>query len=105
MEKLVAKRCPECDGEPQFVHFYIAKEDGGHFMIDENDEVIPSVWLKRLECTQCGATVPELAFTCDEAILYWNARVEDGGLLRKYGTEKVHYVEPSDKIIKLGRIN
>lgn len=55
MEKLVAKRCPECDGEPQFVHFYVAKEDGG--------------------------------------------------LLRKYGTEKVHYVEPSDKIIKLGRIN
>ena len=26
MEKLVAKRCPECDGEPQFVHYYIAKK-------------------------------------------------------------------------------
>lgn len=103
MGKLVAKRCPECDGEPQFVHYYIAKEDDGHFIVDENDEEIPTIWLKRLECTQCGATVPELVISCDNAILNWNARVEGGGVLRKRGTEKVSDVEPKNKVMKLER--
>ena len=60
----LAKRCPICNGEPQYVHYCIPGS------MEESDGLC--MLLKRLECKECGATVPELSFTCDEAVEYWN---------------------------------
>ena len=56
------KRCPICGGEPQFVHYCIP----GSY--DDLDDIY--VLFKRLECSECGATVPQLVMTVDDAINY-----------------------------------
>ena len=60
----LAKRCPICNGEPQYVHYCIPGST------EDPDELY--ILLKRLECKECGATVPELVMTCDDAVKYWN---------------------------------
>ncbi len=60
----LAKRCPICNGKPQYVHYRIPGS------MEDSDELY--ILLKRLECKECGATVPELVMTCDDAIKYWN---------------------------------
>lgn len=76
-----AKRCPLCDGEPQYKHYTIPEED---------EEL--TVWFKRLECRDCGATVPHLVMTLNDAIDYWN----EGKVLAFKANERVSNVEPKD---------
>lgn len=98
-EPKIAKRCPECDGEPQFVHYCIPENAGGEFECDENEEYSPMILLKRLECIECGATAPHLVLSCDDAIEYWNKEVDGHRLvLRKYRTEKVQNIEPKSDV-------
>lgn len=60
----LAKRCPICGGEPQYVHYC---SPGA---MDDPDGIY--ILFKRLECKNCGASVARLVMTCDEAVMYWN---------------------------------
>lgn len=84
-----AKRCHLCGGEPKYVHYAIPKQDypEGWYESEYGNE--PYVLYKRLECSKCGATVPQLVMTIDDAVEYWNEQ----RLLAKYGEEKVMEVE------------
>ena len=78
-----AKRCPVCGGKPQYVHYAIPGMTDG-------------IWFKRLECIDCGATVPHLVMVCDDAIKYWNDINPDTGkryVLQRIVTEPVREVE------------
>lgn len=95
----IAMCCPKCSGHPQIVNYYIPKEVGGEFKVNELGEEIPKILLKRLECSVCGSTVAQLALEDVDAILYWN-EIEDGHrvVIYKYGDEKVSQVEPANKV-------
>lgn len=82
-----AKRCPVCGGSPQYVHYAIpgsTKNPDGIFIL-----------FKRLECSQCGATVASLVLTCDDAVKYWNSLNKEGKrvVLERVGEEPCRYVE------------
>lgn len=82
-----AKRCPVCGAPPQYVHYAIpgsTKDPDGIFIL-----------FKRLECSQCGATVAQLVMTCDDAVRYWNETNEYGNrpVLEKFGVEPCGDVE------------
>lgn len=82
-----AKRCPVCNGVPQFVYYAIpgsTKDPDGLYVL-----------LKRLECSECGATVANLVLTCDDAVEYWNSKTEEGErvILERVGTEMCRDVE------------
>lgn len=86
-----AKRCPVCGGTPQYVHYAIpgsTKDPDGIFIL-----------LKRLECSQCGATVAHLVMTCDDAVRYWNDANEYGNrpVLERVGVEPCRDVEEALK--------
>ncbi len=99
MSSIVAKRCPECGGKPKYVYYYVPEEAGGSFEFDENGEYSPDILLKRVECTECGATVAGLSFTLDGAIKCWNKEFDGHRLiLRKYGEGKIYNVEPQSAI-------
>lgn len=75
----LAKRCPICDGAPRFVYYNIqgATEDpDGIFILG-----------KRIECEDCGATIPGTFITCEEALEYWNTR--DCIFFERYGIESI----------------
>jgi hypothetical protein len=77
-----AKKCPLCNGEPQFVYYAIPDST--------NDPDGIYVLFKRLECTECGATVANLVMTCDDAVNYWNEinpNTNRRYVLEKVGTE------------------
>lgn len=81
----IAKRCPVCGGEPQYVHYSIPGAT------DDPDDIY--ILLKRLECKECGATVASLVPTCDEAVEYWNAINDETGnryVLQRVMTEACH---------------
>lgn len=59
---MIAKRCPICGGKPQVINYCVPK------CISEM-----GLLLKRLECKECGATVPQLDMTLDDAVKCWNA--------------------------------
>lgn len=86
-----AKRCPVCGGTPQYVHYAIpgsTKDPDGIFIL-----------LKRLECSQCGATVAHLVMTCDDAVRYWNDINEQGNrpVLERISVEPCMDVEEALK--------
>ena len=86
-----AKRCPVCGGSPQFVHYAIpgsTKNPDGKFIL-----------FKRLECSQCGATVDQLVMTCDDAVRYWNDVNKQGNrpVLERIGVEPCMDVEEALK--------
>lgn len=85
----VAKRCPICGGEPQYVHYCTPGA------IDEPDGRY--VLLKRLECKKCGASVAGLSMTCDDAVNWWNEE-QDGHrlVLQRVETEPCK-CEPAPK--------
>lgn len=83
-----AKKCPICGGNPQFVYYSIPGST------DDTDGLY--VLFKRLECSECGASVAELVMTCDDAVSYWNDTNPKTGkryVLEKNGTEMCGYVE------------
>lgn len=74
--------------KPQFVYYSIpgaTKDPDGLYIL-----------LKRLECSECGASVAELVMTCDDAVRYWNDVNPETGkryVLEKTGTEMCGDVE------------
>ena len=86
-----AKRCPLCNGVPQFVYYAIpgsTKDPDGLYIL-----------LKRLECSECGATVANLVLTCDDAVKYWNDTNECGNrpVLERVGVGPCRDVEEALK--------
>ena len=86
-----AKRCPVCGGSPQYVHYAIpgsTKNPDGKFIL-----------FKRLECSQCGATVAHLVMSCDDAGRYWNDVNKQGNrpVLERIGVEPCMDVEEALK--------
>ena len=57
------------------------------------------VLFKRLECSQCGASVAQLVMTCDDAVRYWNDVNEQGNrpVLERIGVEPCMDVEEALK--------
>ena len=83
-----AKKCPICGGNPQFVYYSIPGST--------NDPDGLYILLKRLECSKCRASVPQLVMTCDEAVSYWNDTNPKTGeryVLENNGTEICKDVE------------
>lgn len=85
MSALKVKRCPFCDGEPQFVHYMFGDDDGrdSYFLV------------KRIECKECGASVNALTLTLEGAIEYWNMEKsgERVNVLKRWGVERCRNVE------------
>ena len=82
------KKCPVCGGNPQFVYYSIPGST--------DDPDVLYVLLKRLECSNCDATVAELVMTCDDAVSYWNDTNPKTGkryVLEKNGMEMCGDVE------------
>lgn len=86
------KRCPVCGGVPQYVYYSIPNAT------KDPDSIY--VLLKRLECSECGATVAMLVMTCDDAESYWNDINPNTGkryVLEKVGSEPCSEVEERRK--------
>ena len=88
-----AKRCPVCGGAPQFVYYAIpgsTKDPEGLYVL-----------LKRLECSECGATVAILVPTCDDAVEYWNSKNKEGKrvVLERVGAEPCRDVEQEKEAV------
>ena len=85
-----AKRCKLCGGAPKYVYYAIPEEDCPEGWFETGNGPEPYMLFKRLECSECGATVINLAMTCDDAVSAWNEQ----RILVKHGEEKVRDVEP-----------
>lgn len=93
-----AKRCPVCDSEElQFVYYAPPERDEPTLWEDMVDaEYSPMIMLKRVECKKCGASVPGLTMTIDDALSYWNDINDNTNhryVLQRIGTEDVREVE------------
>ena len=74
------KKCPVCGSHNlQFVYYAPPVSAAPEFWEYDEDGYMPIIWLKRIECIKCGATVPQLVLTVDQAIEYWNAINETTG--------------------------
>lgn len=90
---MIAKRCKLCGGEPKYVHYAVPSQDYPDGWYESADGFYePYILFKRLECSKCGATVPQLTITLDDAVNYWNEQ----NILVRYGEEKVLEVEEGD---------
>lgn len=79
---MIAKRCPICNGEPQFVNYCVP----GAMDDPEGTYIV----LKRLECKVCGASVPALSMRTCDAFMYWNNVDQETGkryVVQRIGTE------------------
>lgn len=75
-----AKLCPVCKtGKPQFVYYAIPGST--------DDPAGKYVLFKRVECSNCGASVARLVMTLDDAVRYWNDINPATG--RRYVLEKI----------------
>ena len=94
-----AKRCPVCDSRNlKWVYYAPPSKVAPESWRDmANEGFYPTIIAKRIECADCGATVPGLSLTLDEAKKYWNALNEDNGdnryVLQRIGEEPVREVE------------
>lgn len=80
MDKNNVKRCPVCGcRDLRFVHYALPASAAPECWEYDEDGYMPMIWMKRIECTKCGATVPQLVLTVDQAIEYWNAINETTG--------------------------
>lgn len=92
-----AQKCPICKStELKFVYYAPRVEDAPEIWEDMVDVGFsPMILAKRIECKKCGATVPGLVLTLDDAVEWWNHINEDGSnaVLQKIGEEDVRGVE------------
>ena len=92
MNKTV-KFCPVCKyGIPKLVYYAPPAAQNPELWEESEFGYEPLIWLKRLECKNCGATVPGLVMTVDDAIGYWNDIDEDSGnryILQRCGEEEI----------------
>lgn len=91
-----AERCPICGGVPQYVHYAIPIEVApDEWDFNEYEEIEPTFLLKRIECSECGATVTPLVLTCDGAVECWNKKLDGHRIvLLRYRTEPCRDVAP-----------
>lgn len=93
-----AKKCSICDSsELQYVYYAPSTKDAPDMWEDMVDcGYSPIILLKRIECKKCGASVPSLTMTLDDALSYWNDINDKTGhryVLQRIGTEDVSEVE------------
>ena len=92
-----AKRCPVCQSnELKWVHYAIPEKVAPEMWEDMVDVgYSPMLLLKRIECKKCGATLPNVALTLDNALDFWNSYNEQGNryVLQRIGEEDVREVE------------
>ena len=86
-----AKRCPVCGGAPQYVYYASpgsTKDPDGIFIL-----------FKRLECSQCGATVAGGGGGGGGGVRYWNDTNEHGNrpVLERVSVEPCREVEEALK--------
>ena len=94
-----AKRCKLCGGEPKYVHYAPPRTDHPELWKDMENGLEPIMLFKRLECKLCGATVPSLSLSLDDAVKIWNEQ----NILVRYMEENVLDVEESTEIKTEGR--
>ena len=92
-----AKKCPVCNsGKLKWVYYAPPAKNAPELWEDMVDTgYSPMILAKRIECSECGATVPGLVLVLDQAVDCWNALNEDGNrcVLQKIGEEPVTEVE------------
>ena len=91
-----AKKSPLCgSSDLRFVFYSIPMIYAPDLWEWDEDGCSPLILNKRIECKKCGATVPHLCITLDQAIDMWNAQNDEGSryVLQKTGTEQVRNVE------------
>lgn len=92
-----AKKCPVCNsGKLKYVYYAPPAKDNPDLWEDMYDTgYSPMILAKRIECAECGATVPSLVLVIDQAIEYWNSMNEAGNrcVLQRIGEETVSEVE------------
>ena len=92
-----AQKCPVCKSRNlKWIYYAPTAEQAPDIWEDMVDVGYqPMILAKRIECGNCGATVPGLTLTLDDAIDYWNAIDENGkiAVLQKIGEESVSEVE------------
>lgn len=92
-----AKKCPVCKSrELKWVYYAPPAEQAPDIWEDMVDVGYqPMILAKRIECRKCGATVPGLTLTLDDAVKYWNAVDKNGkiAVIQKIGEENVSEVE------------
>lgn len=68
-----AQKCPVCgSNQLKFVHYAPPEKDSPDCWDYGEDGMEPMILFKRVECRECGATVPNLVLTIDMAIDFWN---------------------------------
>ena len=91
--KKVVKRCPVCGiGIPKFVLYAPPSSQSPELWEETEFGHEPLISLKRLECKNCGATVPGLVMSVYDAIGYWNDIDEDSGnryVLQRVGEDEI----------------
>lgn len=98
---MVTKPCPVCKSSKlKFVYYAPPANAAPDLWEFDEDGFSPLIWFKRIECKKCGATVPQLVMTEDQAIDYWNSiKDADTGaryVVQKIGEENVHNVESEE---------
>ena len=93
-----AKRCPICNsGKLQYVYYAPSAKDEPTMWEDMVDTgYAPMILFKRIECKECGASVPSLVMTLDEAVGYWNdinEKTDHRYVLQRIGSEDISDVE------------
>jgi hypothetical protein len=93
-----AKRCPLCKGVPKYVYYAIPEsQNPGGWDLDEDEVSRPIILLKRLECQSCGATVPQLVMSCDDAVAFWNGSMsKQRPVLQRISEEECRDVEEQE---------
>lgn len=89
---MIAKRCPICNGEPQFVRYDVP-------FADKNPN-LTYISLKRIECKECGASVATLSMRTCDALMNWNNIDQETGkryVLQCIGTEPCE-CEPASEL-------
>lgn len=93
-----AKKCPICNSaELQYVYYAPSAKDEPTMWEDmDNRGYSPMILLKRIECKKCGASVPGLTMTIDDALLYWNdinKKTNHRYVLQRIGTDDLLEME------------
>ena len=92
-----AKKCPVCMSDKlKWVYYAPSAKDAPELWEDMVDDgYSPMILAKRIECADCGATVPSLVLVLDDAIDYWNSVNEQGNraVLQRIREEPVREAE------------
>lgn len=97
-----AKKCPVCDSsELQYVYYAPSAKDEPAMWEDTVDcGYSPMILFKRIECKKCGASVPSLTMTLDDALSYWNDindKTNHRYVMQCIGTEDVLEIEEDEE--------